>query len=145
MQSGQAHVIVDYERVVAYHGYRKDNPWDNGGALIIEVPRDTVRDEENRLASKMGKVENHHGWTVEIRDRSNDRSYPVMLRFSDFTLTVWAMPPGWQGIGVPPATPKRQFTAMELCEAFHGDTSGRAWYDERSKDQWTRLAEQLSK
>jgi hypothetical protein len=55
MQSGQVHVFVDYERVVAYHGYRKDNPWDNGGALIIEVPRDSVRDEEDRLTSRMGQ------------------------------------------------------------------------------------------
>jgi len=134
---------LDYERVVAYHKYRQDQPWDNGGALLVTMGREepAIKAEEERLIRTMGAKDNHHGWTVSVV--AEGHAHPVMLRFSDFKMSVWLMPPGWQDVGAVGGGLAR-LTGMRLCSEFHGDPSGRAWFDDPDPGRWDALAKKIA-
>ena len=87
-------MIPEIARVLTYHGYRTFQPWKHGGARIFDRSyqrRDEIDQIQERLASQVGIYnDNHHGWLVEGHDGSR-----MFFRFSDWTLTVWKMPDGF--------------------------------------------------
>lgn len=107
---------IEYDAVVAYHGYRLDEPWHipgavrlavydavNGGALDRATTTDDVRDLERRLvddaldAGIQAYTDNHHGFTVRVDSQGDDRETRhtyLHLRFSDGLVYVWLVPPG---------------------------------------------------
>lgn len=107
----------EYDRVVAHHPYRTDEPWKVEGATrILQVDGwNGLSDQERRLvADELRALEkclldeatsagikawydNHHGYTVRVDGRTLEggKYVPDMyyhLRFSDGSLYVWLMP-----------------------------------------------------
>ncbi len=107
----------EYDEVVAYHGYRLDEPWRVSGAQkIMQVDGINGPNEESAFVRRELDAfqdvlvrectdagikawrDNHYGFTVVVRGQKPTPDEPgtpdtfLHLRFSDGNLYVWLMP-----------------------------------------------------
>ena len=84
--------IPKITKVISYAGYRQFEPWRHGGKKTANCGYkrgDEIDQIQEWLATQAGRYnDNHHGWLIEGKNGNR-----FFFRFSDWTLTVWLMPP----------------------------------------------------